>query len=168
MEEYRMLPSAVTSTGPYAGFWSYLRTLEHALDRAAEADAQRGRLAPLDVDRLSNLASFLRAALRAQASSAELTNEFLAGQPSAEPDYRCALDLRTRIRSLQSFAQWRRSSKEGYERKLRALIDTIEEYVATAGPELIAHTFPHQEATVLRELLDSLLLDAETALHDQI
>ena len=54
-----MIPQAISNVGPYADLWSYLKSMQHALNRAVAGQ----NLMELDKERLSALARFLRGEL---------------------------------------------------------------------------------------------------------
>ncbi len=66
-----MIPDALSSTGPFAGFWAHLKSIDHALCRALDSKSSLS-LTELDKERLRTMADFLRESMPAQTPSPAL------------------------------------------------------------------------------------------------
>ncbi|HUT11466.1 MAG TPA: hypothetical protein VMY42_13275 [Thermoguttaceae bacterium] len=158
-----MIPNAVASTGPYAGLWSHLKSINHALERALAAGSSK-ELAELDIDRLRALSEFLDGGLSSAPGASGLSTSLVEYSNLTEPDYNAAIDLRSRLAYVPEFDNWLKSSKKGFDTKLQRLIASISNFLSPSG-DLLARETPHQEFEILRAIVQSLLSEAETALH---
>lgn len=154
-----MIPQAIASTGPYAGLWSDLKSMRHALDRAMKAST-RSDLAELDLSRLRSLVEFLRAELDPKAAG---ETEFLS-LASTEPKYSLDIDLRQLLKGLDIFEQWHRAGKLAFKEKTIRLITSLEEYLDKVSCNLFPSNPPQEEFKILYTVLSELLLRTETAL----
>lgn len=158
-----MLPNAIASTGPSAGLWSHLKSIDHALERAL---ARRGGpIADLDRDRLLALVELLQGGSSGEQGEHQVAKSLLPYSERAEPSYETALDLRHRILGIQKFQDWQKSSKKGTESKVARLVKAIEEYLSTQRKDLFSQATPVEEFEVLRAVLQELLVELEVALH---
>src|SRR5947208_2936852 len=57
-----MIPNALAVTGPYAGLWSHLKSMDHALARALDS-GNPSSLTALDKERLEALVQFFQRGL---------------------------------------------------------------------------------------------------------
>lgn len=159
-----MIPNAVASTGPYAGLWSHLKSIDHALDRVLNASSANN-LAELDKERLHALAQLLRQGISPNDSASPPRLDRFVRSRGGEPEYGSAFDLRQRIVSVAEFESWKKASKQGYEQKLQSLIDATESFVSKLTTSLFAKDVPRSEFEVLRAIVKSLISDAEAALQ---
>src|SRR5690242_14438250 len=157
-----MIPNAVASTGPYAGLWSHLKSIDHALERALTL--RGARLTELDRDRLRALIDLLQGGLSEQEAS-ESARSLLPFSVVAEPSYGATLDLRHRLVNVPRFQDWHKSSKKGVESKIARLIKAVEDYLDRPRTSLFSEEIPVEEFEVLRAVLKDLLVEAEAALH---
>ena len=158
-----MIPNAVASTGPYAGLWSHLKSIDHALQRALAAKSSK-ELAALDRDRLRALCEFLDGGLSSATAVSGLSTSLTDYSGITEPDYNAAIDLRSRLALVSEFENWQKASKKGFDSKLQRLIASITSFLSPSGG-LLGREVPRQEFEVLRAIVQSLLSEAETALH---
>lgn len=159
-----MIPNALASTGPYAGYWGYLKSIHHALGRTLRPDTYP--MAELDNDRLMELGRFLRNALEPDSDEGTpCLNEKLFNSIPSRPDYSSGVDLRRRIESVEVFKDFQHSSRKGFDRTLERLISTIDNYLNQDSATLIHKEVPNQEFEILRSIMDSLLSEAEIALQ---
>lgn len=157
-----MIPNALAQTGPYAGLWSYLKSIDHALARAVELQTPNS-LSELDRERLLALSSFLKGGLaRDTAASSLHLGELLE---SNKPDYKSAIDVRQHLTTLEPLGAWLKSSKVGLEKKIERLINALNTAVNPPKDKLFPKDFPTEELNLLRVIVRSLLADAEAALH---
>jgi hypothetical protein len=154
-----MIPNALASTGPYADFWGYLKSIDHALERAMMEDT---KLTALDKDRLEALASFLKGSLAEEKD--DFSSEDLFRPDVCESDYSSAIDLKKECEHVPEFTEWQKSSKKGFLYKLQQLINVIEEYNKNLTKNLLSPKPPEEEFKVLQAIIQSLLSDAEIAL----
>ena len=156
-----MIPNAVVSAGPYASLWSHLKSIDHALERALNAQTA-GELAELDRDRLRALVDFLQSGLSPRAPDSQFSTS-LCDYSIASPNYGSAIDLRKRLGTLAAFEDWQKTSKKGFDAKLKRLTGALEDFLERPSG-LLPKSVPREELTVLHAILRSLLLEAETAL----
>ena len=159
-----MIPNALASTGAYAGLWSYLKSIEHALDRALEAE-NTDSLTELDRERLMSLASFLESGVTPGGLPSLENLDLSKYAQSGETDYASAIDLRTLIAQVGDFEAWMKSSKMGLEKKVQRLVATLRGFVSPGERSLFHKDFPVEELDTLRAIVQTLLSDAEAALH---
>jgi hypothetical protein len=152
-----MIPQAIANIGPYAGLWTDLKSMHHALERAL-GPSPRGGLTEFDRDRLRALADFLRNQFDSKISQDEEISLALDG-----PRYSLDFDARQVLKSLKSFEQWHRSGKIGTKEKSKKLIDSLEEYLQGFSGSWFP-TPPQEEFRILRGFLSELLVRTETAL----
>src|SRR5438132_1320984 len=117
-----MIPQAIANTGPYAGLWSELKSMRHALERAIKAST-RSDLAELDEARLRSLVDFLRAELDPTGAG----DIELLSLAAPDPKYSLDIDLRQLLKGLAIFEQWHRAGKLGFKEKTLRLITSLEE-----------------------------------------
>ena len=164
-----MIPNAISNTGPYAGFWSHLKSIDHALARTLDIGDPRN-LTELDKDRLKVLVDFLQDGLLSEPASAEeLFARFSYSEPT-EPDYSSAIDLRGQITSVPDFEEWLKASKESFRVKIQRLVRAIEELVQGASshdslPGFLRNDIPRKEFEILRAIVKTLLAQTETVLY---
>jgi len=158
-----MIPNAVASTGPYAGLWSHLKSINHALERALAAGSSK-ELAELDRDRLHALSEFLNGGLSSAPGASGLPTSLVEYSNLTEPDYNAAIDLRSRLADVPEFDAWLKPSKTSFDKKLQRLITSITDFLSPSG-DFLGREAPRQEFEVLRAIVQSLLSEAETALH---
>jgi hypothetical protein len=154
-----MIPQAITNTGPYAGLWSDLKSMRHALERATKAKTMSD-IAELDRTRLEALAKFLRTELDPKPVG---EYEFLS-LTSNEPRYSLDVDLRQLLKALPEFEQWHRAGKLAFKEKTEKLIDALEDYIKKLTGNLFPKNPPGEEFKILHAVLSELLLRTETAL----
>lgn len=154
-----MIPQAIANTGPYAGLWSDLKSMRHALDRAMKANT-RSDLCELDQARLRSLLEFFRAQLNPGAAS----ENDAPSLDSAEAKYSLDIDLRQMLRDLPVFDQWHRSGKLGFKEKSLRLIASLEEYLDKVSNNLFPKNPPEDEFKILHSILSELLLRTEVTL----
>ncbi|NQT39521.1 MAG: hypothetical protein HQ581_18640 [Planctomycetes bacterium] len=158
-----MIPNAVASTGPYAGLWSHLKSINHALERALSAGSSKD-LAELDRDRLLALSEFLDSGLSSSSGSSGLSTSLVEYSNLTEPDYSAAIDLRSRLAGVPEFDNWLKSSKTSFNNKLQRLITSMTNFLSPSS-DFLGHETPRQEFEILRAIVQSLLFEAEAALH---
>jgi hypothetical protein len=161
-----MIPNAVASTGPYAGLWSHLKSMDHALDRALQT-ADCRRLTELDKDRLHALVELLQGGLPTSGSPEEADDLLLHCCQTTEPDYSGAIDLRQELRNVEAFEEWSRPSRKSLSDNVGRLIRAIEDFLGETSPHSLIpqKEIPRKEFEVLRAILQSLLAETETALY---
>ena len=152
-----MIPQALTNIGPYAGLWSDLKSMRHAIDRAMKADT---KLTELDHSRLQALADFLRNELDPKP---EGENEFLL-LTSGEPRYSLDIDLRQIVKGLPIFEQWHRSSKMSFKDKKLKLFTALEDYLSKFSSYLFPNNPPQEEFKIFHAILTELLARTESTL----
>ncbi len=158
-----MIPNAVASTGPYAGLWSHLKSIDHALERAL---TRRGsRLTDLDRDRLLALMDLLQGGQPGEQDTPQVIKSLLPYSEIAEPSYGTTLDLRHRIVGIPKFQDWQKSSKKGTESKIARLAKALEDYLNRPRKDLFSQAVPAEEFEILRAVLQELLAEAEVALY---
>lgn len=154
-----MIPQAIANTGPYAGLWSDLKSMRHALQRAMAAPA-KGELTELDRARLSALADFLKNELDPKPVE---ECEFLS-LASAGPQYSLDVDLRQLVKGLKAFEEWHRAAKMSCRDKALKLIGALEGYLGKVSGNLFPNNPPAEEFKILDAILSELLSRTETAL----
>lgn len=154
----------MTSTGPYAGFWSHLKSIDHAIERIIFVKSPR-ELSELDRDRLIALQKFLKGGLEIDVNSRNLFESLLSHKILSEPEYSSAIDLRTRINDIPEFNNWQKKAKKGYEDKIKRLTDFIDSYLSDSEILLFQKHEDNEEFLVLRSIIHSLLSDAEIAMR---
>ncbi len=159
-----MIPNAMTSTGPYAGLWSHLKSIDHAIERITFVDSPQ-ELSELDKDRLIALQKFLKGGIEIDVNSRNPFESLLNNKTSSEPEYSSAIDLRTRISDIPEFNNWQKKAKKGYEDKIKRLTDFIESYLVKSEILLFQKDEKKEEFIILRSILHSLLSDAEIAMR---
>ncbi|HUN53576.1 MAG TPA: hypothetical protein VMU29_00305 [Smithella sp.] len=160
-----MIPNAMTSTGPYAGLWSHLKSIDHTIERIVLVDSSQ-KLSELDKDRLMALQKFLKGGIEIDLTSKNPFEALLSYKISAEPEYSSAIDLRSRINDIPEFNNFLKKAKKGYDEKIKRLIDFIDNYLKDAKePELFQKKDEKEEFVVLRSIIHSLLSDAEFAMR---
>jgi len=152
-----MIPQTLTNIGPYAGLWSDLKSMRHAIDRAMKPDT---KLMELDKARLRTLADFLRNELDPKPLG---DNEFLS-LSSEEPRYSLDIDLRQIVKGLPIFEQWHRSSKMGFKEKTQKLFSALENYIKEFSNSLFENNPPQEEFKIIRAILTELLARTESTL----
>jgi hypothetical protein len=157
-----MIPNAVTSTGDCAGFWSYLKSIDHALERVLGEDPD-GNFSELDRDRLAALLDFLRAGLATTGQGPHMSTSLRDYSLRSTPDYTSTIDLRRRLVAVQDFEEWQKSAKKGTHAKLERLASAVEEFLAPRTG-FLPPKVPREEFQILRAIIGSLLAEAETAL----
>lgn len=161
-----MIPNAIASTGPYAGLWSHLKSIDHALHRVLE-DTAETELTGLDQDRLRALLELLEGG-KEQGSPASPSQANLVSMsvwsPSSGPNYTAAIDLRQELKSIKEFDNWHKPSKMGFDDKLERLIQAVSGFLAQSPSKLFKEP-PREEFQIVRALVKSLLGNAEAELH---
>lgn len=152
-----MIPNSLSSTGPYAGLWSHLKSIDHALDRV-----QNGEFSDLDKERLTALISILESGVTAKRDTSHESPSLLVLADEDQPDYSSALNLREALAAVPEFANWLKKSKIGHDAKLQRLVAALQDVVN--AKELFAPDLPQEEFGILRIVLQSLLCEAEIAL----
>jgi len=160
-----MIPNAVASTGPYAGLWSHLKSIDHALDRVLNAPSANG-LTELDKERLQALAQLLRQGISPDDTSSPPPFDLFVRSNGVEPEYGSGFDLITRIKSVPEFDAWRKAARPGFEQKLQSLIDSPEAFVGRLSTSLFVKDVPRAEFQILKAIVQSLLFDAEASILD--
>ena len=158
-----MLPNSLASTGPYAGLWSHLKSMDYALERVLNSEEPH---AQLDKERLSDLAEFLRHGLsRPRDAQGNSLNLLSFTQPSST-DYGAAIDLRKVIEEVPQFKRWKQSAKKGFDEMLQRLIDAVEQQAKPSDRGLFPLSDPQrrEEFEILRAILQTLLTDTEAAM----
>ncbi len=159
-----MIPNAMTSTGPYAGLWSHLKSIDHTIERITQIDSP-DKLSELDKDRLIALEIFLRGGLENDKSPDEKFESLFSHAVLSEPEYTSAIDLRARINTIPAFSNWQKSSKKSYKHKIERLISVIDHYLSESSVLLFPRGGVKEEFEVLRSIIHSLLSDAEIAMQ---
>ena len=158
-----MIPNALLSGGPYAGLWSHLKTIDHAIARIMAAESSKD-ITELDRERLLALTSLLESSLKTNAETGDSVQQ-LQYSEDAEPNYGSAIDLRGRIASIDDFTSWQKTSKSGIDKKLARLVHVTKDFVNNSSEGLFPKV-PLEEFRLLRKIVQGLLADAETALHE--
>jgi hypothetical protein len=153
-----MIPQAIANTGPYAGLWSDLKSMRHAVDRVLNPKT-RSDLTELDQARLRALAALLRTELDPDSGH----SEFLS-LAAPEPRYSLDFDLRKVLRDTKIFEEWHRASKLGFREKTTRLIAALEDYLPKLSSNLFASEPPREEFAILDAVLSELLRRTETEL----
>ena len=156
-----MIPQAISNVGPYADLWSYLKSMQHALNRAVAGQ----NLMELDKERLSALARFLRGELSQEKADYDFNFAGLSGQEAREPKYSLDLDLQQLLKKLPEFDNWHAPQKLGFERKWLKLISALETYGPMQSGRLLPVSPPREEFQVLQTILAELLLHTESSLQ---
>ena len=159
-----MIPNAMTSTGPYAGLWSHLKSIDHTIERIAQIDSPN-KLSELDRDRLIALERFLRGGLENEGNSLKNFESLFSPVILSEPEYTSAFDLRARINTIPAFSNWQKSSKKSYAYKIKRLIDVIDNCLSESSTSLFPNDVHKEEFEVLHSIIHSLLSDAEIAMQ---
>jgi len=157
-----MLPNAITNTGPYAGFWSHLKSIDHVLERIITSSSME-KLTELDRDRLNALMNFLKDGLSAESTTPDISRDLLKHALSSKPEYSSALNLRDRINEIDEFINWNKKAKKGYEEKINKLIQATDAYLTS--PPLILTESQKEELLVMHAIIHSLVFDAEAAMQ---
>ena len=158
-----MIPNALADTGPYAGLWGHLKSIDHALARALN-ETGSCRLTDLDKDRLQALLALLQDALGTTDEAMPADADLLLRLEASRSDYSSALDLRGAIESNQAFEKWQKPSKKAFKTDLERLIKALEAHVNSTSDTLF-HKVPRAEFQVLRSIIQSLIANAELALQ---
>lgn len=158
-----MMQDAVASTGPYAGLWGHLKSIDHALGRVLVPGDPR-RLTALDKDRLQALIGILEGSLTKYPDLAD-DDAFLRCQPF-EPDYSVAMDFYEKISDHQDFKAWRKSARESSGDKIKRLVKALNDILSEDNRGLFGRKDSRkQEIEVLRAVLKPLLAETEAALY---
>jgi len=156
-----MLPNALADTGPYAGVWSHLKSIDYALQRTLFAAPNNDKLTALDHERIKALADILNHAQMTSVSNDDLLGISMA----AGPAFVETMDLREKLESMDVIKAWKGSSKMGFDTKLRRLIDIINGFIEKNSSALFAKDVPVEEFNLLRKVVQHLLSDAEASLQ---
>ncbi len=160
-----MVQNVLANTGPYAGLWSYLKSIDHALERAQDIECCKA-FTEFDKERLLSLAEFLGGGLSTSAPSSADTVDLLQYSRMSAADYGCAIDLRRQVADIPEFESWQKSSRTGFEKKLQRLIDELRKFVEAPPKDLFPKPAPQEEFSILRAIVETLLSDAEVALNE--
>lgn len=161
-----MIPNAIASTGPYAGLWSHLKSIDHALHRVLN-DTAETELTELDQDRLRALLELLEGGKEQGSTASSSPTNLLsmsAWSPSSGPNYTAAIDLRQELKSIKEFEDWHKPSKIGFEVKLERLIQAVSNFLDQPASQLFKEP-PREELQIVHVLVKSLLRNAEAELH---
>jgi hypothetical protein len=161
-----MIPNAVANTGPYAGLWGHLKSIDHALGRTLDFGDPR-KLTGLDRDRLQALIDLLEGSLPKDPDPLNVTIDFLTRCGTTEPDYSTAIDFHREIAEHPAFKEWLKTSKISFEDKVKRLIKSLEVVLVKSTPSslfLTKEEIPQKEFQVIRAVLQSLLDETEAAL----
>jgi hypothetical protein len=158
-----MLPNAITSQGPYAGVWSELKSIDHALGRALDKTRSLP-LSNLDLDRLVALSAMLsepysEASIDSPPTRLAIPHHDPARQSPAP------LDLRPHLEGHEAFQAWRRSTRKAQEQLVERLLGAINTVIRQSrGDKLLAAEIPTKEFAVLREVVRDMLAATEASL----
>jgi hypothetical protein len=157
-----MLANALAATNPYADLWSHLKSMHHAVTRAIELPSRQ--LVDLDRERLADLADFLRGSFTPVEVEEESLSESLLRSTADEASYTPVADIRDTVKSIRTFQEWRESSRIGFERKLQLLVNALDSFRVDMDTDLFAARVPGEEFRVVRDILEHLLRDTQSAL----
>jgi len=159
-----VIRNALASRGPYATFWSHLKSIDNALRRTLDEKGVLS-LTALDRDRIEELISMLEDAVAPEAKDigAEPANLFSA--EFCKSDYSSAIDFRHIIGSAEAFQTWHRTSKRGFEASVRRLIKAAKQYLENSDRVLFPKDAPREEFVIMRSIIQLLLADADSALQ---
>ncbi len=156
-----MIPNALATTEPYASLWAHLKSMDHALERATTgADTTE-----LDRDRMRALVVFLRGGLGKPESESRPVS-LLDYMQADEPDYSAAFDLKQQVTSVAQFRDWPKLAKNGYEERMRRLIQAVDDYLGEMNGQSVPTRVPAEEFAVLRAILRVLVAEAEASLYE--
>ncbi len=158
-----MIPNAVASTGPYAGLWSHLKSIDHALGRALDSGSLK-KLTELDRERIHALTELFRRGLVSSGLSSHVQTDLLVYSQGGDPEYASALELKERIPAVAAFQNWKSARNLGFEKKVQLLIEKAEAFLNKPS-SLFPKDAPREEFEVLRAIVQSLISDAEAALQ---
>lgn len=158
-----MIRNALATTGGQADYWSHLKAMDYALERALAAHAA-APLDPLDRERLAALAAFLRVHAVAGTADPVLTlRDHLLRHVESRAERVPDVDVRDLVREVLEAQEWqgRRVTTDG---KVLRLVDALERYLADRSGRLFPDP-PRWEFGLLRAALGGLLRSAQSALH---
>lgn len=158
-----MIPNALANTGPYAGLWGHLKSIEHALVRTLDG-AMTGSITELDKDRLLALRALLQDILYMSRDTGLSVNDDLISPEASHSDYSLAFDFRAKIESNHEFDQWQKPSRKSFVDDLERLIKALDSFVSST-PRTLFKNVPREEFRVLSSIVQSLVSDAELALQ---
>ena len=159
-----MILSALTDRGPYATLWGHLKSIDNALSRALDENDQ-DRLTDLDRDRIEKLVAFLEDTVLTESTGTDTTPENLFSIKAGRSEYGSAIDLRHRLSSIREFQEWHKLSKKGLDASVRRLTKAATDYLKSSDDALFPRNAPRQEFSIMKSIIESLLVDAETALQ---
>lgn len=158
-----MIRNALATTGGQAEYWSYLKAMDHALERALAAQPPTP-LDPLDRERLAALAVFLRVhATTAASDPAPTLRDRLLQDAPHRSDRLPDGDVRELVRQVLEAEEWQ-GPRVNADRKVLRLVDTLDRYLADRAGRLFPDP-PRWEFALLRAALGRLLRSAQSALH---
>ncbi len=157
-----MIPSAITSTGPYADVWSYLKSIDHAIERVLDSSVTRAT--PLDKDRLSALIDLLNNSVAPEVELASESISFMNNIGSPYPDYSSAINLRSKVESNKDFIIWKKKNRKKAEDLLAKLKHAVERYILESDDSLFQLGKHTDELKILQSIMGDLIADAEVAM----
>ncbi len=159
-----MISNALATTGAYADWWGYLKSIDHALGRVLDS-TDAITLGELDADRLRALCDLLDDALYfSTATTGDEESQANAFKtPLKAPDFSPFLSLTRFITKNDSFNDWAKPRNKNFETNLKRLLKILNDCIDTVT-ELVPHT-PSKELIVLRAIVSDMLDEAELALY---
>ncbi len=158
-----MLPNAITNTGPYAGFWSHLKSIDHVLERILNPDVSAEKLSELDRDRLKALVDFLKDGLLSESTTPDIHQDLLNHAISTKPEYSSALNLRAKVNEIEAFNNWKKKAKKGPDEIIQRLIQSTQDYLTS--PPLILTESQKEELWVIHAIIHTLVFETEAAMQ---
>ena len=158
-----MITNMLAKTGPYAGLWAHLKSIDHALSRVLDK-GRGGVLTELDKDRLQALSDLLNSALVSADEPTNLKNKFNFPTGTDRSEYGLALNLRNAIESNEIFRQWQEKARKPFKQDVERLIRAVDKCRTTSAQTLVADV-PRLECETLRAIIETLLCDAEVTLQ---
>jgi hypothetical protein len=158
-----MIPNAMTASGPYEELWSFLKSVDHAVQRALTCEGTLV-LSQLDKERLLSFATFLERGLSQDARRSVPPTDLLPFLRSDEPSYSSSMDVRRQVASIPRFESWQKARHVGIDKKIQQLIHSTRQFVSSSHKELFAKDAPREEFEIVRDIVRTWLAQTETAL----
>jgi hypothetical protein len=139
-----------------------LKSMHHAVSRAIDLPSRE--LVELDRERIADLADFFRGSFAPVEIEEDGLSESLLRSSTDEISYTPLADIRETVKNVRSFQEWRESSKLGLERKIQTLVASLETFRREMDTDLFAARVPAEEFRIIKEILEHLLRDTQSAL----
>jgi hypothetical protein len=158
-----MLVNALAATNPYADFWSHLKSMHTAVERALNLPPTVA-LSALDRERLLALSEFLQSSVIQAVPDDPAAAVALLASDDAGVTYTPDIDVKEKLRSIQAFQEWKSASRAGGEKKIQHLAGSVLNFLQKPGADLFVRDVPREEFEILSKILIELLRDTQSAL----